>query len=191
LAISGGIGSGKSTAARYFGILGLPHLDMDDVARQVVQKNSHGLRLLTEAFGQDILTTHQTLHRKRLAQRCFQSPDKTQKLNNILHPLIWDHAHIWQKQQTTPWVIFEIPLLIESNTFNRVDFVAIVMARLALRKQRVLARGTQSEEAFNRIVQRQCNDQQRRQVADFIIQNDHKQHMQQQCKKLLQRLQKL
>jgi len=185
LALSGGIGSGKSTVAAYLAQLGLAHLDMDQVSRQVSKKGSVGLQQLCTEFGSGILTENSELDRKLLAQTCFASKEKTDKLNSIMHPLIWEASHQWQQLQQSDWVVFEIPLLLESNSMNRVDYVVMVLADLSLRKKRVIARGYQSSKDFDNIVQHQCSDEQRRQAAHFIIHNDQRLHMQNQCKELL------
>ncbi|MDQ6960987.1 MAG: dephospho-CoA kinase [Mariprofundaceae bacterium] len=188
LAISGGIGSGKSTVASYLAKQGLAHLDMDQVSRQVTQVGSYGLQQLTATFGSAILTSHHELDRKALAKLCFASPMHTATLNGILHPLIWEASHAWQEQQKGDWVLFEIPLLIESNSLYRVDQVVMVIANLKTRRQRVLARGFQDETAFEAILKHQCQDEQRIQAADFIIDNDGYSHMHEQCDALLSHL---
>lgn len=188
LAISGGIGSGKSSVVSYLAERGLPHLDMDQVSRDISQKGSETLQQLCQVFSADILTNNDELDRKKLADICFQSPSKTAQLNRIMHPFIWDEVQKWQVQQNKPWVVLEIPLLIESNSLERVDFIVMLITDILLRKQRVLARGFQNEELFERIVQRQCHDKERQKVANFIIQNNHKDQMHAQCEQLLARL---
>ncbi len=169
--LTGGIGSGKSVVASIFSGLGIPVLDLDMVGQQVTTSNPEALAVLVKAFGQEILDGDQ-LNRKRLADICFPSREKTEQLNSILHPFIWQEMAGWIEKQKAAYVIVEASVLIESGGCDRMEATIVVMADLAVRKQRVLSRGEQTAASFENIVKMQSSDEERRRHADFIIHND-------------------
>jgi dephospho-CoA kinase len=171
IGLTGGIGSGKSRVASMFSTLGVPVLDLDMVGQQVTTSNPEALAALVKAFGREILDGDQ-LDRKRLADICFPSRKKTEQLNGILHPLIWQEMSDWTEEQKAAYVIIEASVLIESGGYDRMKATIVVMADLAARKQRVLSRGEQTAASFESIVKMQCSDEERRRHADFIIHND-------------------
>lgn len=149
----------------------MPVLDLDLVGQQVTASNPEALAALVKAFGREILDGDR-LNRKRLADICFPSREKTKQLNDILHPLIWQQMDGWTKEQKASCVIIEASVLIESGGCDRMEATIVVMADLLVRKQRVLSRGKQTVPSFERIVKMQCSDEERRRHADFIIHND-------------------
>jgi len=171
IGLTGGIGSGKSTVAAMFDALGVPVLDLDKVGHAVVVPGSTGLAQLVETFGRDILNPDASLNRKKLAQRCFSNAEQTRQLNAIMHPLIRQAEASWLQQQQSDYAIIEASVLLESGGVERMDAVIVVLADLTLRRQRVLARGDRSADEFDAIVDRQVSDAERRQAADYIIDN--------------------
>jgi len=151
--------------------LGIPVLDLDKVGYQVIEPGSKGLAALVEHFGEVILDGKK-LNRARLAEICFASDDKTQQLNRIVHPLIWQEANRWQKNQRTAYTVIEASALIESGGCDRVDSIVVVMAGMQVRKYRALKRNNMIEKTFDAITARQCSDDQRLNIADYLIQND-------------------
>lgn len=171
IGLTGGIGSGKSTVASMFSSLGIPVLDLDMVGQKLTISNPEVLAVLVKAFGRKILDGEQ-LNRKRLADICFSSREKTKQLNDILHPLIWQEMAGWTEEQKAAYVIIEASVLIESGGCDRMDATIVVMADLAVRKLRVLSRGAQTAASFEKIVKMQCSDEKRERHVDFIIHND-------------------
>jgi len=171
IGLTGGIGSGKSTVATIFSKLGVPVLDLDLVGQNIITANRDAWVALVKAFGHTILDG-ELINRKRLADICFSSREKTEQLNAILHPLIWREMDAWVKKQKAPYVIIEASVLIESGGHDRMDATIVVMAGQAVRRQRVQSRGQQTALSFDRIVNVQCGDEQRREHADFTIQNE-------------------
>jgi len=171
IGLTGGIGSGKSTVAAMFAELGAPVLDLDQVGAAVLAPGSAGLTRLVEVFGRDILNQDASLNRKALANRCFSDAGQTAKLNAIMHPLIRQAEHTWLQQQQGEYAIIEASVLLESGGAERMDAVIVVLADLALRRQRVLNRGGRSVDEFDAIVDRQVSDSDRREAADFVIVN--------------------
>lgn len=171
IGLTGGIGSGKSTVAGMFSELGVPVLDLDRVGRKLTHSDTKCLQQLVAVFGEDILQPDGSLDRRALARRCFADAGETEKLNAVMHPLIRQEEDRWVNAQQTDYVIIEASVLIESGGAERMDAVIVVLADEELRLQRVLTRGDRSAEEFRAIVARQCGDGERRQVADYVIEN--------------------
>lgn len=154
-----------------FSELGVPILDLDKVGRQVTSSGSDGLAMLVQQFGDEILDGNQ-LNRKRLAEICFASSEKTAQLNDIVHPLIWQEEERWKSRQNAPYLLIEASVLIESNGCDRMDHLVVVMADVRIRRDRVLQRHGMSEEMFESILARQCTDADRLRLADQTIENN-------------------
>ncbi|MDX8405564.1 MAG: dephospho-CoA kinase [Mariprofundus sp.] len=170
--LTGGIGSGKSTVAAMFHAMGVPILDLDQLGRVVTAPESTGLQALVQAFGTGIQASDGSLDRQALATYCFADAARTTQLNSILHPLIWQQEEQWLACQRAPYVLIEASVLLESGGAARMDKLIVVLADEQLRLQRVLTRGSHQAAAFRAIVARQCDDKQRRSLADYIINNN-------------------
>jgi len=171
MALTGGIGSGKSTVAAMFIELGVPVLDLDKIGRACL-KNNFICKQLVACFGRYILADDGGIHRKRLAAKAFSNAHTTQQLNHILHPAIVEKESRWLAKQHAPYAIIEASVLLESAGESRMDAVIVVLADLELRRTRVLQRADQDEVMFERIVKQQCDDALRRRKADYILKND-------------------
>jgi len=171
IGLTGGIGSGKSTVAAMFAELGVPVLDLDQVGHALLAPGSAALAQLVDTFGRDILNSDASLNRKMLARHCFSEAGQTAKLNAIVHPLIRQAEEAWLQSQQGDYVMIEASVLLESGGAERMDAVIVVLADVAVRRQRVLQRGDRSIAEFDAIVARQVNDTERRKAADMIISN--------------------
>ncbi|WP_026195403.1 dephospho-CoA kinase [Mariprofundus ferrooxydans] len=172
IGLTGGIGSGKSTAASMFRELGVPVLDLDRVGHAVTMPGSEGLKALVQVFGERICHVDGSLNRRALADYCFANAERTAQLNSIIHPLIWQQEELWLARQQADYVLIEASVLLESGGASRMDQVVVVLADESLRLQRVLSRGRHDEVAFRAIVARQCDDAMRRRLASYIIDNN-------------------
>lgn len=172
IGLTGGIGSGKSSAAAVFESLGVPVLDLDRVGHEVVAPGSDGLHQVVRTFGKSMLNRDGSLNRAALAAHCFGSAEETARLNALMHPLIWQAEALWLEGKQAPYVIIEASVLLESGGAGRMHGVIVVLADESLRLQRVLARGDRDEKAFSAIVARQCSDATRRAEADWLIGNN-------------------
>jgi dephospho-CoA kinase len=170
--LTGGIGSGKSTAAGMLAAHGVPVLDLDTVGHAVLMTHAGVRQELRQAFGPSVLLPDGSPDRKAIGRIALATEDGARRLGTIVHPHIWQEAQAWVACQQAPYVVIEASVLIESGGLSRVDFVVVVMAEMAARRQRVLQRQKHSAKEFERIVARQCGDDERQRVADRIVRND-------------------
>ena len=168
IALTGGIGSGKSTVARRWVELGATEIDADVLAREVVEPGSIGLTKVVAAFGPEVLTQDGSLDRAALARIAFASEDQRLKLEGILHPLIQELA-LTKVSEVTGVVVYTVPLFVESNSRLKFDKVVAISCDEAVRVQRLIAnRGMTESEASSRIAA-QASDAEREAVADIVI----------------------
>lgn len=177
VALTGGIGAGKSTVARHFEERGAFVIDYDVLARQVVAKGSKGLHAIVDLFGPEALTKDGTMNRAWVSQKIFMDPELRQQLDDIVHPLVFAHA----ARQENEWlaaspdrgvrkiVVHDIPLLVESGRADWFDTVIDVEAPARVRMHRLMReRGMSMEDAAARI-DSQSTAEQRRALATYVI----------------------
>ncbi len=174
VALTGGIGSGKSTVGQIFEDLGAIVTDSDQLARVVVERGTAGFDQIVAAFGDDVLKNGD-LNRAALAELVFKDPTKRKKLEEITHPLIRKaFAKIVESAHDDSIVINQIPLLVESNHDYKFDHVITVSAKEEVRIERLLKRGMTMTQIKQRI-QAQSTDTQREEISDSVIRNDKSQ----------------
>jgi len=177
LAVTGGIGSGKSTAARLFGERGAVVIDLDDMAKALIGPDAPLADAVAEAFGRDLYTDEGGIDHAALAKIAFASPENTAKLDAIVHPGViaatGGALDMLAAQGRPPAVVvIDIPLLVEApGFFDLVDAVLAVSADEDARMERLLARGM-SEEDIRARMDAQATDAERRDVADWVVEND-------------------
>ncbi len=171
VALTGGIGSGKSTVGELFQQLGAVVVDSDQLAREVVERGSSGFEQIVTLFGDDILKNGE-INRSLLAEIIFKDPAKRKNLEQITHPLIRKaFADIVAKSGDQAIVINQIPLLVESKYEYNFDHVITVSTSEDKRIARLLAKGYTQEQIQNRM-KSQVSDADREKIADSIIQNN-------------------
>ena len=174
VALTGGIGSGKSTVGQIFGDLGAIVTDSDQLARDVVERGTTGFDQIIAAFGDEVLKNGD-LNRAALADLVFKDPAKRKQLEQITHPLIRKaFTKIVESANGDSIVVNQIPLLVESNHDYKFDHVITVSASEAVRIERLLKRGMNLTQIQQRL-QAQSNDAQREKISDSIIRNDNSQ----------------
>lgn len=169
--ITGGIGSGKSTVAKIFEVLGIPVYYADDEAKKIMETNAEVKQKLIAAFGADCYN-QQGLNRQYLRQLIFNDSNNAQKINAIVHPITIAQAEEWLQQQNTPYALKEAALIFESNAHQHLDFIIGVSAPQALRIKRVVQRDGISEEDVLARMQKQMNENEKMSKCDAIINND-------------------
>ena len=169
--ITGGIGSGKSAAADRFSELGVPIIDADVIARQIVEPGRPACRKVIDAFGDVVASDDGGLNRAKLRKIIFSEPEKKTLLENILHPKI--HAEILRQiaELSTPYTIVVIPLLAESKRQYPLDRILVIDAPAEFQVSRVSARDDQSESEVKRVIQLQSSRPDRLAIADDVIEN--------------------
>lgn len=170
--LTGGIGSGKSTACRFFAEQGTPVIDADVIAHQLVKSGSNSLAQISAEFGPEILTESGELDRMRLRQLIFSDPDKRLQLESILHPKIGAEIQKQIAGLNAPYCILAIPLLIEKNWNTMVDRILIIDSPLELQHRRALTRDNSSEQEIDAIIATQSSRETRLSFADDVIIND-------------------
>jgi dephospho-CoA kinase len=170
VALTGGIGSGKTTVGSIFAGLGAVVVDSDQIAREVVERGSEGFNLVVAQFGDGILKNGE-INRGALGELVFSDQDKLAKLEAITHPLIRQaFARIVEDSPKDSIVINQIPLLVESKHEYNFDFVITVSVSESVRKERLLARGLSQSQIQARL-NAQASDIQRESIADYVIEN--------------------
>ena len=178
VALTGGIASGKTAVSTQFQLLGVPVIDADVASRAVVAKGSEGLASLIRHFGEGILTPDNELNRSALRQLIFAEPEKRALVNQLLHPLIREHMRKEADQfahkaaPPPPYLIYAIPLLLETNQAKAYDRVITVTADETVRVQRLILRDKISAKEAYAILAAQAPESARLAMADHVIENN-------------------
>jgi dephospho-CoA kinase len=172
IGLTGGIASGKSTVASLFAALGVPIVDTDLLAREVVAPGSPLLRQITDHFGLQVQSGDGSLNRQELRKRIFEDPEQRKWLEALLHPAILELTDARCEAATGPYVIVAIPLLVETGGEARFDRVLVVDCEPELQLARLTARDGTTREEARRMLAAQAPRAARLTVADDVIHND-------------------
>ncbi|MGB9802763.1 dephospho-CoA kinase [Desulfofundulus sp.] len=173
--LTGSIATGKSTVAKLFQELGAYVIDFDVLAHETMRPGLKAWREIVEFFGTEILNPDQTINRKKLGSLVFEDPEKLARLNQIVHPAVFEEdrkitAQILARDPGA-LIIKEIPLLIEAGAGHLVEKIIVVHASPGVQLQRLLDRGLNRDEALKRI-NAQAPLSEKMKWADFVIYND-------------------
>lgn len=172
--ITGGIGSGKSTVAQIFEVLGIPVYYADIAAKKIMNEDS-GLRsAITNIFGKKSYSNN-ILDRKYISSIVFSDPAKLQLLNALVHPATKRDGEAWMKQQTSPYAIHEAALIFEAQVFERLDLVIGVSSPIELRIKRAVDRDQVSREEVLKRMDQQLDEEIKMSKCDFVLINDEQQ----------------
>lgn len=176
LGLTGGIGSGKSAVAALFRSLGIPVIDVDAIAHELTTSGGAAMPALRDEFGDALITADGALDRAVMRQLAFSDAGAKQRLETILHPMIGMESQRRCRaalDSDAPYVIMEIPLLIESGTYrSRVTRILVVDCSEETRIHRVMQRSGLAREDIQRIMAAQATREQRHAVADDLIDNE-------------------
>ncbi|MCI1900790.1 MAG: dephospho-CoA kinase [Enterobacter sp.] len=172
VALTGGIGSGKSTVADAFSRLGITIVDADVIARQVVEPNTPALKAIEAHFGNDIINADGTLNRRRLRECIFTTPTEKTWLNALLHPIIHQQTQRQIADATSPYVLWVVPLLVENQLQHKANRVLVVDVSPETQLQRTMLRDNVSRQHAEQILAAQATREARLAVADDVIDND-------------------
>jgi dephospho-CoA kinase len=170
--LTGGIGSGKSTAAALFAGHGVPVIDADEIARQLVTPGQPAYEQVIRTFGSGIVATNGRLDRDRLRRIVFADPEQRKRLEAILHPLVRREIQRETRRLQAPYCIIVIPLLIEANQRDLVDRVLVIDCDEELQLQRIAGRSQLTEDEIREIVSAQLSRTERLRHADDVILNN-------------------
>ena len=174
IGLTGGIGSGKSTVAKVFEVLGVPVYYADDAAKRIMNKDEELKEKIKQEFGESVYSDGK-LNRKLLAGIVFNAPEKLNQLNALTHPATIAGAERWMQSQTMPYCIKEAALIFESGAQEHLDHVIGVTAPAPLRIQRTMLRdGITREEVMARM-DKQMDESIKMRLCDFVLINDEQQ----------------
>ncbi|MGG5312904.1 dephospho-CoA kinase [Enterococcus sp. DIV1271a] len=173
LGLTGGIATGKSTAAAVFQQYGFPVIDADQVAREVVEPETPGLQALVQAFGKEILQKDGQLDRQKLGQLIFGSVTAREQLNQVLDPFIRGKIteEIVKNKATHPLVVVDIPLLFEGHYDAQMDAVAVVYIPESQQIDRLMARNQLTKQEAEQRVKSQLSIEEKKRRADIVFDN--------------------
>jgi dephospho-CoA kinase len=189
LGITGGIGSGKSTACRLFELSGIPVYYADPRAKALMNEDVPLRKALIKTFGEKVYTAQQELNRAHLSALVFNNPTKLQQLNALVHPAVAKDYDHWHKQQkNVPYTLKEAALLFESGSYKQLDAVIVVNSPLELRIARTMQRDGSTREAILQRINNQLSDKERNRLGQYFLQNDEEHSLIEQVVKLHQQL---
>ncbi|AEG97178.1 MULTISPECIES: dephospho-CoA kinase [Klebsiella] len=171
VALTGGIGSGKSTVADEFAHLGVTVIDADIIARQVVEPGTPALLAIAERFGPQMINDDGSLNRRRLRERIFAHSEDKAWLNALLHPLIQQETRRQMQASTSPYLLWVVPLLVENRLTDKADRVLVVDVPKETQIERTIRRDGVSREHAEHILAAQATREQRLAAADDVIEN--------------------
>ena len=174
--LTGGIGSGKSTVAKIFEILGAPVYYADNRARWLLQNDLKVKDQVIALFSNNCYNQDGLLNRTLLAERVFSNNAELEKLNQVIHPAVADDFRQWVNDNARyKFLLKEAALLFENGSYIKLDYNICVMAPKQLRIQRVILRDShRSEEQIQQIINKQVSDGKRRKLSNFLIDNSGK-----------------
>tara|TARA_Y100000815_G_scaffold103335_1_gene92257 strand:+ start:2917 stop:3510 length:594 start_codon:yes stop_codon:yes gene_type:complete len=174
--LTGGIGSGKSTASRYFESLGAFVLDADEEVKILITSNETVQYELISEFGTDIIDGTGRVNKKKLARIAFQDEDHQQRLNSVVHPYIFnlidkEFNRVFNDKKHGVFIV-DAALIYETGFDAHLDYVIVVTAHLKNRMERALGRETLSREEILKRVGFQWPEEEKVNMADFVVHND-------------------
>lgn len=170
--ITGGIGAGKSTAAKIFSLLGAPVYHADDRAKWLMVNSKQISDAIQNKFGTESYLPDGSLNRAFLAETVFSNPEKVAQINSIVHPAVAEDFLEWTASQSAPYVLKEAALIFETEGHKSLDYVINVSSPLRIRMSRILLRDPhRSETQVNQIIDHQLPDEQKNELADFTLKN--------------------
>jgi dephospho-CoA kinase len=174
IGLTGGLGSGKSTVAAIFELLGIPVYYADEASRRLMNKNAELKIQIKKAFGARSYINDE-LDRKFVAEQVFNSPENLKLLNSLVHPATLKDAAHWMSKQQAPYAIKEAALIFESGAGKDLDFVIGVKAPLELRIRRAMERDRSRREDIMARISQQMDEDDKLRLCRYVIVNDEQQ----------------
>lgn len=185
--LTGGIGTGKTTVAKVFECFGIPVLQADSLAKYLMQHDAILIKALQNEFGKRIYQNG-VLQNKMLGEVVFRNKEKLNVLNGLVHPAVIRYGKQWMNDQDTPYAIKEAAIMIESGSYKDLDVIIGVHAPLVLRIQRSIRRDRITEEQVKDRMKNQMDNDEKMKYCKFIIYNDDRSSVIEQCLRVHQAL---
>jgi dephospho-CoA kinase len=170
IGITGGIGSGKTSVCHVFNILGIPLFSADYEAKMIMENNAEVINGINSIVGKDIYPDGK-LDRISLAAIIFNNKNTLEKVNALVHPVVFDQFRIWEMEQSAQYIIMEAAILFESGASRFVDKTVSVVAPIEERIKRIIHRNGLSREQVIARMKNQMDDEDRIKLSDYVIQN--------------------
>jgi dephospho-CoA kinase len=174
IGLTGGIGSGKTTAAKVFESLHIPVFYADDVSKSILDSDPKIIEQLSIKFGKELYADGQ-LNRALLAQKVFQDKEASGYLNSLDHPAVAKAFADWHAEQKAPYVLQEAAILFETGSYQKFDAMILVTAPEELRIKRVMHRNGWSREEVLGRMKNQWGDEKKIELANYLVNNDENQ----------------
>jgi dephospho-CoA kinase len=171
IGLTGGIGSGKSAACEIFSELGVPVIDADDIAHKLVKPGMPAFKEITRLFGDKIISSDGTLDRKTIRYKVFANEIDRKKLENILHPAVYEEIAVQVKNINSRYCVISIPLLLETDASKTVDRILVIDAPREQQLERAANRDKTDKSDINAIIDSQISRKSRLSAADDIVDN--------------------
>lgn len=168
--LTGGIGSGKTTVAKQFELLGVPIYIADEEAKKLMTRSKIIKRKLIELFGSEVYIKNQ-LNKPFIADIIFKDKGYLQKMNAIVHPRVASHFKNWLAKQSAPYVIKEVAILFENGGDQYCDYIITVVAPIEMRISRLINRDKTTQDKIEAIIKNQWTDEQKVKLSHFVINN--------------------
>jgi dephospho-CoA kinase len=170
--LTGGIGSGKSAAANFFVELGVDLIDADDLAKNVLNKNSKGYELFINEFGEQYLDNDKNIDRDLLRKTIFNDSDKKNKLENIIHPQVRSGIEEFIRTSKSDYCIVVVPLIYETRSSSYYDRILVIDCDEEIQINRSAIRDNTENKEIKKIISKQASREERLSIADDVILNN-------------------
>ena len=170
--LTGGIGSGKSTAVKIFNELGIDSIDADDVAKNILDSNKNARKLFIEEFGDKYILKNHKINRDLLRENIFNDKSKIKKLESIIHPIVREEIFEFIQKSESIYTIIDVPLIFETKSEDFYNKIVVVDCDTNTQILRASQRDNQTEESILKIIGNQATREERFSIADYVINND-------------------
>ena len=172
IGLTGGIGSGKSSAANFFSALNVLVLEADELAKEAITKGTDGFIQVVDCFGESILNESGEIDRDLMRERIFSDHAMKSKLESIIHPLVGNKILEKIAESIALYTVVEVPLIFETNSMKNYDRILVIDCYQSLQLERSTRRDKNSQELIQKIIDSQCTREERLSIANDVIANN-------------------
>ena len=170
--LTGGIGSGKSAAAKIFVELGIDVIDADELSKNVLIENQKAKKIFVEKFGQKYINSNDEIDRELLREDIFKDEEKRKDLEGIIHPIVREEISKFVVNSKSIYKIIMVPLILETNSVDAYEKIVVVDCDLDKQIERASRRDDVSKENVENIIKNQASREERLSIADQVIMNN-------------------